>query len=111
MISDYAMVTIGNRVSIGYNVKLVTDAHRLCDEIGVYQYARPIEIEDECSVGDDVIVLPGIKIGKGSMVESRSIVTEDIPEFSVAAGTPARVIKKRGVSNAGQTEEEKERSA
>ena len=105
MISDCALVTIGNRVSIGYNVKLVTDAHRLCEEIGVYQYARPIKIEDGCSVGDDVIILPGIKIGKGCKVESRSIVSEDIPEYSVVAGAPARVIRKRGVSNVGQEKE------
>ena len=102
MISDCALVTIGNRVSIGCNVKLVTDAHRFCEDIGVYQYARPIKIEDGCFIGDDVIVLPGIKIGKGSKIESRSIVSEDIPEHSVVAGAPARVVRKRGISNVGQ---------
>jgi acetyltransferase-like isoleucine patch superfamily enzyme len=54
-----------------------------------------IVIEDDCWLGSGVKVLDGVTIGKGSVIGAGSIVTKDIPPFSIAVGVPARVIKKR----------------
>jgi acetyltransferase-like isoleucine patch superfamily enzyme len=56
--------------------------------------ARPIRIGNNVWIGFESCVLPGVSIGEGSVVGARSVVTEDIPPFSVAVGNPARVIRK-----------------
>lgn len=55
-----------------------------------------IIIEDDCWLGSGVKVLDGVTIGKGCVIGANSVVTKDIPPYSVAVGAPARVIKKRG---------------
>ncbi|BDA71416.1 hexapaptide repeat-containing transferase [Rivularia sp. IAM M-261] len=55
-----------------------------------------IIIEDDCWLGSGVKVLDGVTIGKGCVIGANSVVTKDIPPYSVAVGVPARVIKKRG---------------
>ena len=54
-----------------------------------------IKIEDDVWIGSNVIILPNINIGKGSIIGAGSVVTKNIPEYSVAVGVPARVIKNR----------------
>ena len=54
---------------------------------------KPVEIEDEVWLGETVCVLPGVKIGKRSVVGCNSVVTKYIPPYSVAAGVPARVVR------------------
>ena len=55
--------------------------------------ARPITIEENIWLGAPVIVMPGVTIGKGSVVGIGRVVTRDIPPRSVAVGVPARVVK------------------
>lgn len=54
-----------------------------------------IIIEDDVWIGANVIVLSGIKIGRGAIIGAGSIVTKDIPSYSIVGGNPAKVIKKR----------------
>ncbi|WP_159931152.1 DapH/DapD/GlmU-related protein [Oceanicoccus sp. KOV_DT_Chl] len=54
-----------------------------------------VVIEDDVWLGYGVIVLTGVTIGKGSIIAAGSLVTKDIPPYSIAAGSPVRVIKKR----------------
>jgi len=56
--------------------------------------AQPIHIERNVWIGFDSCVLPGVTIGQGSVVGARSVVTEEVPPFTVVAGNPARVIRK-----------------
>lgn len=56
--------------------------------------ARPIIIGPNTWLGFDVCVLPGVTIGRGSVVGARSVVADDIPPYSIAVGNPARVIRK-----------------
>ncbi|HAA26469.1 MAG TPA: acyltransferase [Cyanobacteria bacterium UBA8553] len=56
--------------------------------------ARPIRIERNVWIGFDACVLPGVTIGEGAIVGARSVVTQDVPPYSVVAGNPARLIKK-----------------
>ncbi|KAF7157899.1 hypothetical protein CNMCM5623_002333 [Aspergillus felis] len=92
---DTSLVVIGDRVQIGTNVSIITAGHdtsilsrRKCVEFG-----HPIFIEDDCWIGANVVILPGVRIGQGSTIGAGSIVTKDIPPFSVAMGSPCRVKK------------------
>lgn len=60
-----------------------------------FQPARPPVIEDDVWIGANVTVLPGRRIGTGSIVAAGSVVASDVPPYSVVAGNPARVIKRR----------------
>jgi len=53
----------------------------------------PIEIRDYAWIGFDVVILKGVTIGEGAIIGARSLVTSDVPPWSIAAGCPARVIK------------------
>jgi 2,3,4,5-tetrahydropyridine-2,6-dicarboxylate N-acetyltransferase len=53
----------------------------------------PCEIEDDVLIGANAVILEGVRIGKGSVVAAGSVVTEDVPEGVVVAGTPAKIVK------------------
>lgn len=53
----------------------------------------PITIGEDCWLGGNVTILPGVTIGKGAVVGAGSVVTKDVPPESVVVGNPARVIK------------------
>jgi acetyltransferase-like isoleucine patch superfamily enzyme len=59
--------------------------------------AKPVIIEDAVWMGYNVTVLPGVKIGKGSVIGAGSVVSKDIPPYSIAVGNPCKVIKKREI--------------
>ncbi len=56
---------------------------------------EPITIGNDVWIGANVTILKGVNIGTGAVIGAGSVVTRDIPEYSVAAGNPAKVIKKR----------------
>jgi len=58
------------------------------------KHPGPVTIEDEVWIGDGVCILPNVTIGKHSVIGSNSVVTKDIPAYSVAVGIPAKVIKR-----------------
>jgi acetyltransferase-like isoleucine patch superfamily enzyme len=58
------------------------------------EFARPVTIGNDCWIGGQTTILPGVTIGNGCTIGAGSVVTKDIPPFSVAIGSPARVIKK-----------------
>lgn len=58
-------------------------------------HSRPVVVEDDCWLGINSVVMPGITIGKGSVVGANSVVTRDVAPYSVVAGAPATEIKKR----------------
>ncbi|KAL1859812.1 hypothetical protein Daus18300_009402 [Diaporthe australafricana] len=96
VILDCGMVRIGNRVMFGPFVSIFAATH----ETGVQsrrdgvEYAGNVVIGDDCWIGGNVTIMPGVTIGKGCTIGSGSIVTKSIPEFSVAIGNPAKVVKK-----------------
>lgn len=57
------------------------------------EYAKPVTIGDDCWIGGNTTIMPGVTIGKGCTIGAGSVVTRDIPDFSVAIGSPARVVK------------------
>lgn len=59
----------------------------------VHSISEAIIIEDNVWVGFDAIVLPGVKLGRGCIVGSKSVITEDIPAYAIVAGNPAKIIR------------------
>jgi acetyltransferase-like isoleucine patch superfamily enzyme len=92
-------ISIGNNVMISPRVSIYAENHVFEDanipmkEQGVTQ--APVIIEDDCWIASNSIILAGVTIGKGSVIAAGSVVTKDIPPYSVAAGVPAKVIKQR----------------
>ncbi|KAI9796545.1 MAG: Maltose acetyltransferase [Piccolia ochrophora] len=94
-IMDTCSVSIGARTVIGPNVNILTatmpiDPRKRKGSQGP-SLGRSIRIEEDCWIGAGVIILPGRKIGKSSTVGAGSVVTRDVPRFTVVAGNPARV--------------------
>jgi acetyltransferase-like isoleucine patch superfamily enzyme len=104
-------VRIGSGVMISHNVNIMdTDAHELDAQERLDNYkirlvkgyqsekgsikTSPIIIEDLAWIGFNSIILKGVTIGKGAIVAAGSVVTKDIPEFTLVAGNPAQEIKK-----------------
>ena len=90
-------VTIGNDIRLAQNITLSGLNHNyevVSMPIHVQGVSTsPIVIEDESWIGANVVVVAGVTIGKHSIVAAGSIVTKDIPPYSVAVGNPARVLK------------------
>ncbi len=85
------LISIGNNCNFAPNVRLIAHDASLKQYIGISKIGR-IRIYDNCFLGDSVIVLPGVSIGPKAIIGAGSVVTKDIPENSVAAGNPAKVI-------------------
>ncbi|AJY74676.1 2,3,4,5-tetrahydropyridine-2,6-dicarboxylate N-acetyltransferase [Paenibacillus beijingensis] len=66
--------------------------------------AQPVVVEDDVLIGANAVVLEGVRIGKGSVVAAGAIVTADVPEYTVVAGAPARVIKQVDDKTKSKTE-------
>ena len=102
---DNKEITIGNYVLIASNVQIYTSSHPvLPQERLIFEntkgpesffktFALPVEIRDNVWIGGGCIILPGVTIGKNSVIGAGSVVTRSIPENSVAVGNPCRVIR------------------
>lgn len=92
---DDTDIHIGNNVLIGPNVIIDTGTHPINPIIRKKQaqYNLPVYIEENVWIGAGSIILPGVRIGKNSVIGAGSVVTKDIPENVVAVGNPCRVLR------------------
>lgn len=98
-ILNASKVTIGNDVLIASHVMISSENHGTDPEsdtpyMNQPLITKPVSIGDGCWIGEKVCILPGVNIGKKCIIGAGSVVTKSIPDYSIAAGNPARVIKK-----------------
>ena len=99
VITGQGGVSIGGDVIIGPRV-LILPVNHLHDreDLPIREQGlslKGIRIESDVWIGGGAIILDGVKIGRGAVIGAGSVVVDDVPEQSVAAGNPARVIKRR----------------
>jgi len=93
-------ITLGARVGLGPGAKILTSTHELPADRslpimdGPLRFA-PVVLGDGCDVGVGAIILPGVTLGRGVQIGAGAVVTEDIADYAIAAGVPARVIGHR----------------
>ena len=109
--NDYVHITANQSVKIGNNVLIASKVYISDTVHGSYLgdgndsnpneppvnrklFFKQITIEDNVWIGEFVSILPGVQIGKGSIIGANSTVTKDIPEYSIAVGSPAKIIKR-----------------
>ena len=93
-------VFIGSNVMMGPDCMLFTRNHKFSDlTIPMCQQGfsdrKEVVIEDDVWIGARVIILPGVRVGKGSIIGAGAVVTKDVPPYSIVGGNPAKVIKMR----------------
>ena len=92
------MISIGDNVTIGSNTMIFAHynptANKLLKENGYPRDVKQVTIEDGAVIGPGSIITMGTTIGKNSIIGAGSVVSNKIPDLSVALGNPARVIKK-----------------
>ena len=84
-------ITIENNVLIGAQVKLISNNHDIYDRPVLT--VKPVLIKEGAWIGAGVSILPGVTVGKYAVVGTNSVVTKDIPDYAVAVGIPAKIIK------------------
>ena len=98
-------VSIGNRVLIASKVFISDHNHGSFKGEGPHESplvppqervlaSAPVVISDDVWIGESVAVLPGVSIGRGAIIGAMSVVTRNIPEYCIAVGSPARVVKR-----------------
>lgn len=98
-IHAYKSITIGKNCLIAANSQIIDgNGHLLsfpdvANRINTVDEAKPVVIEDNVWIGANVIVLPGVRIGAGSVIAAGSIVSKNIPPMVIAGGNPAKIIK------------------
>lgn len=93
---DDGLIEIGDRVMFGPAVTIATVGHPVNPEMREYMYTDPVKIGNNCWLGANVVVCPGVTIGDNCVIGAGSVVVHDIPENSVAAGNPCRVLREIG---------------
>jgi len=110
-INDYVHITAMEHIKIGNNVLMASKIYISDCTHGVYSgiqehsnpdippmerpyVCKPVVIEDNVWIGEFVSILPGVTIGRGSIIGANSVVTKSMPPYVIAVGNPAKIIKK-----------------
>jgi acetyltransferase-like isoleucine patch superfamily enzyme len=100
VLSAAVSIRLGRKVLFARNVYVADHAHRFDDptravlDQGIDDLG-PVEIGDGAWLGQNVVVCPGVTIGRGAVIGANSVVLDDVPDFGVAVGAPARVVRVR----------------
>lgn len=94
-------IRIGNNLLTGTNVLITDNSHGMTErsQLEICPYLRTpvskgaVVIGNNVWLGNNVCIMPGVTIGDGAVVGANSVVTKDVPAYSVAAGIPAKIVK------------------
>lgn len=90
---DDGKITIGDKTMFGPAVTIATVGHPLNPNYREYMYTAPVIIGNNCWIGANVTICPGVTIGDNSVIGAGSVVVHDIPANCVAVGNPCRVLR------------------
>lgn len=90
---DDGKINIGNHVMFAPGVYIASVGHPINPNMRQYMYTAPVTIRDNCWIGANVTICPGVTIGENTVIGAGSVVTKDIPANVVAAGNPCRIIR------------------
>lgn len=93
---DDGKIKIGKAVMFGPNVVIATVGHPIKPNMRQYMYAAPVTIGDNCWIGANATICPGVTIGENAVIGAGSVVTKDIPANVIAVGNPCRVLREIG---------------
>jgi acetyltransferase-like isoleucine patch superfamily enzyme len=98
VLSAACSVTLGRKVLLARNVYVSDHIHRYDDPLAAIldqglARLEPVEICDGAWLGQNVVVCPGVRIGRGAVVGANAVVTTDVPDRALAVGAPARVVR------------------
>ncbi|MBR1776749.1 sugar O-acetyltransferase [bacterium] len=91
---DQGGITIGDGVLIGHNVTLATLNHDEKPSKRQNIYPKPIKIGNNVWIGSNATILAGVTVGDGAIIGANAVVTKDVPQNTIVAGVPAKVIRK-----------------
>ncbi len=94
-------VRLGNSVLLGKKILITDNAHGassselldIAPNLRPLYSKGPVIIEDNVWIGEKSSIMPGVHVGKGSIVAANSVVTKDVPPYCVVAGVPAKILK------------------
>lgn len=93
-------ILIGRNVGIGPAVRILTSFHGEEGRAKPILHSKlefaPVRIDDDADIGAGAIILPGVRVGKGAQIGAGAVVSREVPDYAVAAGVPARVLRYRG---------------
>src|SRR3954463_40218 len=95
-------VVLGGRATVGKNCHI--GAGTVLAGVIEPPSAKPVMVEDDVVIGANCVVLEGVTVGKGAVVAAGAVVINDVPPYTVVAGTPARVIKEIDEKTKSKTE-------
>jgi maltose O-acetyltransferase len=94
VVLDAMQVTIGSNVFFAPGVHIYTATHPLdAIERRSVESAKPVTIGDDCWIGGNTVICPGVTIGKNCVIGAGSVVTKNIPDNTLAVGNPAKAIR------------------
>jgi acetyltransferase-like isoleucine patch superfamily enzyme len=92
----YGGIRIGDRVLIGSHAAITSVTHDY-DQQALPPVNKPVIIEDDVWIGTHAIILPGVTLGKGSVIGANSVVTKDVEPYSIVIGSPAKHYRYRNI--------------
>lgn len=99
ILDGHGKLTISDDVMIGYRATIMTTNHgfkRLDIPMGKQAlFFKSVFIDEDVWIGAHAIILPGVTIGKGSIIGAGSVVTKNVKPYSIVGGVPAKLIRKR----------------
>jgi len=87
-------IIFGSNIRIGPNVSIISSNHNI-DDYDKHDDAEPVRIGNDVWIAANCVILPGITVGNNVVIGAGSIVNRDIPDNSIAAGNPCRVLRSK----------------